>query len=70
METKKRVSVYWDKQVPGDHGWAYQCYEGDRNTESGALPSRRERLSDKRLRALAREACGVQGTRTPVDIER
>lgn len=68
-KSKMSITVYWD-EVPGDHGWAYRLYDGEREAESGPLPSRRSGVSDERLRRLAREACGLSRTRTPVEIVR
>jgi hypothetical protein len=63
-----RIEVWWDDQVPGDHGWAWSAYDSeDREDDpcaSGALPSRRHGTSDRRLATLARREVGVTGDRS------
>ncbi len=66
---KKLIVVYYDTQVPGDHGWAYRCY-ADGREDSGPLQARRSSASRRLLEKQARSACGVARTRTPVEIKR
>lgn len=69
MKTPKRIQVYFDTQDPKNNGWAYRCFSGD-HEDSGPLGARRLNASDKLLTRLARAACSVSHTRTPVTIRR